>query len=164
MFVEFGILALIALGLGFVLESRLFQAVLGTFGGIVLLALSLVYIRKAGTFVESRQRMVGIRHHPVIGGVLFSTVFNPSVILWWATIGVATLMEAVLTAALAGVTFWLIGHFLADFGWFSLVSYSVACGKRVIGTRAYKGLLIACGCVLFFFGIYFMARYGPWLV
>ena len=157
--VEFGVLALIALGFGFVLESELFRTAVGTIGGILLSALAMLYFLKIRS--GGPMSTVGIRHHPIAGGVLFSTVFNPSVLLWWATIGMATLMDAVLTAALAGAAFWLIGHFLADFGWFSLVSYSVAKGRRVMGTKAYLGLLVACGCVLLVFGVLFIARYGP---
>ena len=162
--VEFGILSLIALGFGLVLESELFQTTVGVIGGSLLFALGLIYFMRIKSARELRPELVGIKHHPLLGGVLFSTLFNPSVILWWATIGLATLMEAVLVAALAGAVFWLIGHFLADLGWFSLVSYSVAKGRKVIGTEAYKWLLIACGFVLLFFGAYFIVRYGLPLV
>lgn len=164
--VELGILSLIAIGFGVMLESKLFQTVVGLIGGALLLAMGLFYFARLRGAQELRPKLVGLEHHPFGGGILFSTLLNPSVILWWATIGQATLMEAVLIAALPGATFWLIGHFLADLSWFSLVSYSVAKGKRVMGTKAYRGLLIACGCVMLGFGAYFVARYGlpliPW--
>lgn len=100
------------------------------------------------------------KYHPLLGGVMFSTILNPTVIIWWATIGVATLVEAFLTASLAGVIFWLLGHFLADLSWFSLVSLSVARGRRFLGTRGYRVLLLACGCVLLVLGAYFIVKYG----
>lgn len=158
--VEFGVLALIALGLGLVLKSELFRTAVGVIGGAFLLALGILYFLKLKGTSRSQLKIVGIKHHPVLGGILFSTVLNPSVLLWWATIGLSTLTEAVLVAALAGAIFWLVGHFLADLGWFSLVSYFVARGRRVMGTKAYSGLMVACGCILFVYGVYFVARYG----
>lgn len=161
--VEFGILSLIALGLGFVLRSELFQTSIALIGGTLLLVVGFSHLTRVGRarqFRISSTNFTGLEHHPLVGGVLFSSLLNPSVVLWWATIGQATLMEAVLVAALPGAIFWLIGHFLADLSWFSLVSYSVARGKRVIGTKIYKGLMIVCGCVLLAFGAYFVARYG----
>ena len=162
--VEFGILSFIALGFGLTLKSKLFQTLVGLIGGTLLLALGFLYFIKVGGAHELRPKLVGIEHHPFVGGILFSTVFNPSVPLWWATIGLATLMEAILVAALAGAAFWLIGHFLADLSWFSLVSYSVAKGGKVMGTKAHKGLLIVCGFILLWFGAYFVTRYGLLLV
>ena len=156
-FVEFGILALIALGFGLVLGSEFFQTAVGLVGGIMLLVLGLLYLSKLKIERELKS-VVGIKHHPMLGGVLFSTVFNPSVPLWWATVGMATLMKATLAASLVGAVCWVVGHFLADLGWFSLVSYFVARGRQVIGTRAYRGLLATCGGVLLVFGAYFIAE------
>jgi len=156
--VELGILSIVALGLGYLIQGRGLQAVVGGIGGVLLLAFgafNLLQIRKT----KEPQPGVGLKHHPVVGGVLFSTILNPSVILWWATIGVAMLMEAYLVAGLAGVLFWLAGHFLADLSWFSLVSYSVSRGKWLMGAKGYKILMIVCGCVLLGFGAYFIYKF-----
>jgi len=160
--VELGILSLVAAGLGYLIVERGFQAAVGTLGGILLLAFGAFNLLQVGKTKEPKLS-VGLRHHPIVGGVLFSTILNPGVILWWATIGVSMLMEAYLVAALAGVLFWLAGHFLADLGWFSLVSYSVTKGKWLMGARGYKALLIMCGCVLLGFGIFFIYKFVPLL-
>jgi len=160
--VELGILSLVAAGLGYLIVERGFQAVVGALGGILLLvfgAFNLLKLRKTG----EPKLSFGSRRHPIVGGVLFSTILNPGVVLWWATIGVAMLMEAYLAAALAGVLFWLAGHFLADLSWFSLVSYSVTKGKWLMGTKGYKALLIMCGCVLLGFGVFFIYKFVPLL-
>ena len=160
--VELGILSLVALGLGYLIERRGFQTVVGVVGGVLLLAFGAFNLSRVGKTKELRSS-VGLKHHPIIGGVLFSTIFNPSVVIWWATIGVAMLMEAYLTAALVGVIFWVAGHFLADLSWFSFVSYSVAKGKLLIGAKGYKALLILCGCVLLVFGALFLYKFVPLL-
>jgi len=156
--VELGILSLVAAGLGYLIVERGLQAVVGGIGGVLLLAFgafNLLQIRKT----KEPQPSAGLRHHPIVGGVLFSTILNPSVILWWATIGVVMLMEAYLVAALAGVLFWVAGHFLADLSWFSLVSYSVSKGRWLMGAKGYKILMIVCGCVLLGFGAYFIYKF-----
>jgi threonine/homoserine/homoserine lactone efflux protein len=99
-------------------------------------------------------------YHPLVGGVMFSTILNPTVILWWSTVGLATLMEAFLIASLAGVVFWLLGHFFADLSWFSLVSFSVARGRKVLGTRGHRILLIVCSCVLLILGVATVERFN----
>jgi threonine/homoserine/homoserine lactone efflux protein len=157
--VEVVILALIAAGLGFVLASTSFQTFFGVLGGVLLVVLSLF------TFVKLRAKTpklssAALGYHPVVGGIIFSTVLNPSVFIWWATVGFAMLMEAVLVASFAGVALWLVGHFMADIAWFSSVSYLVAKGRWSKENRAQKYLLATFGCMLLIFGFYFLIKYG----
>ncbi len=157
--VEIGILVLIAAGLGFVLASAGFQIFIGVLGGILLVMFGIMAFVKLRT-KASKLDSAGLKYHPVIGGILFSTVLNPSVFIWWATIGFAMLMEAVLVASLAGAAFWLMGHFLADIIWFSSVSYLVANSKWPQESKAQKYLLATFGCILLVFGFYFLVKYG----
>lgn len=157
--VELVVLALISFGLGVVLSSQTFQVVLGLAGGLLLIILGVSGISKLRQSSKPRS-IAGTKYHPLLGGVLFSSVLNPTVVFWWATIGAATLMEAFLVASLAGVALWLIGHFLADFVWFSFVSISVARGKKMLGARGYRALLMFCAAVLMTLGVYFGIKYG----
>lgn len=157
--VELVVLSLIALGLGIVLQSRTFQIGFGLFGGVLLIILGVEGISKIKRSQQPK-KLVATKYHPILGGVLFSTLLNPTVIFWWATIGVATIMEAFLVASLSGVVLWLIGHFLSDLVWFSLVSISVAKGKKVLGLVGYRALLIFCISILLILGCYFIIKYG----
>ncbi len=157
--VELVVLALISFGLGVVLSSQAFQVVLGLAGGILLIILGVSGISKLRQSSKPRS-IAGTKYHPLLGGVLFSSVLNPTVIFWWATIGAATLMEAFLVASLAGVALWLIGHFLADLSWFSFVSFSVARGKKMLGVKGHRALPLFCVAVLLALGTYFSIKYG----
>jgi threonine/homoserine/homoserine lactone efflux protein len=159
--VELAVLSLLALGLGVVLQSHALQVGIGLVGGVILVVLGVLSISK---LKRKYKKIVLTDYHPLVGGVMFSTILNPTVILWWATIGLATLMEAFLIASLAGVVFWLLGHFFADLSWFSLVSLSVARGRRVLGTRGHRVLLVMCSCVLLMLGTYFIGKYLIWSV
>ncbi|MEM4188042.1 MAG: LysE family transporter [Candidatus Hadarchaeum sp.] len=160
--VELAILSLIALGLGVILQAIAFQLGFGLFGGVMLVILGLDGVSKLRSD-PTPKKMVATKHHPVLGGILYSTILNPTVIFWWATIGVATIMEAYLVASLAGVTLWLVGHFLSDLTWFSLVSVSVVKGKKVIGVRGYRAILLFCTLLLIVLGAYFIIKYGQLL-
>ncbi|MEM4725182.1 MAG: LysE family transporter, partial [Candidatus Hadarchaeum sp.] len=97
--VELAILSLIALGLDVILQASAFQLGFGLFGGVMLIILGLDGVSKLRNS-PAPKKMVATKHHPVLGGILYSTLLNPTVIFWWATIGVATIMEAYLVASL----------------------------------------------------------------
>lgn len=159
--VELGILSLVAFGLGSLLINETFRQAIGTLGGLLLLGLGSIIIAKSKNTPEPTQDIAGISYHPLIGGILYSTIFNPSVAIWWISVGLVTLMGAINESGVIGGIFWIIGHFSADLGWFSIVSISVNRGKKIIGGTFYKGLLIACGLTLLVFGIIFTVNYLP---
>jgi threonine/homoserine/homoserine lactone efflux protein len=159
--VEGGIIALIFTGLGFILSVWAFQTAVGIIGGILLITFALFTLLKAG-----RQRSLlvpaqslGLRTHPVVGGVLFSTALNPSVALWWATVGLAMMMEAYAVSAVLGLSFWVAGHFLADLAWYSGLSQVVWRGRGMLSSL-HQPLTLGCAGALFFFGAYFLLKYG----
>ena len=91
--------------------------------------------------------------HPFWAGIVMSLA-NPYWLIWWATLGLGYVLFA-YKYGLLGVIFFFIGHFLADLGWYSLVSMAVAQGKRFISDRVYHGFMIACALFLMVFGCYF---------
>lgn len=162
--VEIGIISAIAFGLGSLLKSHTFTLSIGSIGGILLLGLGVTMLSKIRNQKSRPEDITGTNHNPLTGGILFSTIFNPSVALWWMTIGLATLTGAINEAGLLGGGFWIAGHFSADLAWFSIVSFSVHRGEKIIGGAFYKGLIIACGLTLLAFGIYFVFNYIPQLI
>lgn len=160
--VELAVLSLIALGLGVVLQTLAFQIGFGLFGGALLIILAVQGFSKIKGDPNPK-KIVGTEHHPILGGILFSTLLNPTVIFWWATIGVATLMEAYLVASTAGVALWLTGHFLSDLTWYSIISLSVSKGRKVLGLRGYRAIHLFCTAVLLVLGAYFLFKYGSLL-
>lgn len=162
--VELGLLSLVAFGLKSILQSELSMRLIGFVGGVLLFIVGGFILVKARNPQSIQGKTVGVKHHPLTGGVLFSTVFNPSVFLWWMTVGLATLMAAIEIAGLVGAAFWLIGHFSADLIWFSTVSYSVHKGRELVGGTFYRGLLVACAFTLFIFGLYFVIKHLALLI
>jgi threonine/homoserine/homoserine lactone efflux protein len=92
--------------------------------------------------------------HPVTTGV-FLSLFNPYWSMWWATVGLLYITQA-LGGGLLGITSFYSGHILSDLIWFSLVSGAVAGGKRFISQKLYSGALAVCGLFVTGLGVYFI--------
>ncbi len=91
----------------------------------------------------------------VLGGFLL-TAFNPSFIPWWITIGWATLLTGMESPIWNGVLFVIIGHFLSDFAWYSLVSFTSSRGRRFFSGRGYKQAMLTMGAVMAALGFAFL--------
>lgn len=91
--------------------------------------------------------------HLAILGVTMSLA-NPYWTIWWLTIGLGLLLTAQKMGLIA-ILFFFLGHILADFTWYSLVSLAVSKGRKFISIRIYKIILTTCGMGLIFFSIYF---------
>ena len=153
--VEAVIIVLLVLGIGEVLARPVLERALGLTGGLLLItvaAISLVRSENDGG------KMPVTSFHPVIGGFLFSSVFNPTVPLWWVGIGFALLVEAYSVASYAGVVAWLVGHYAADLGWFSLVSHLAKRGKSTV-ERTRKVLLYLCTIILLVLGFHLLLKH-----
>ncbi|MFQ6076708.1 MAG: LysE family transporter [Candidatus Bathyarchaeia archaeon] len=152
--VEMFIILAIVLGLSVVFESAVFQWVVKVVGGVVMVvfgALSLLEARR-GRF---EVRGCGADYGSFVGGTLF-TVFNVTVPVWWATVGLAMLNAALEGTTVVGVLFWVLGHWSADVAWFSFAGYSVFRGKDYVGRGVHRFLILACGLVLVGIGLFFL--------
>ena len=112
--VEIPIISLIVLELYLVLQNPFIVLFFGCLGGVLLVFLGmrgLLWKANAGT---NPNGLPHLKLHPLLGGILFSTVLNPTVPFWWATLGFTLLMNACLTAGFNGLVFWSLGHFTGN--------------------------------------------------
>lgn len=91
----------------------------------------------------------------VLSGVLTS-ISNPFLFIWWATIGWAFMFKGLELAGIFGVLGFLIGHWAIDLSWFSVVSFFTSCGSQVMTEKHYKIMMNASGIFLMILGIYFL--------
>ena len=148
----------LAVGLSEFLRSDLVSAVIGLIGGSILLAMGLVTVKKgkeqvaiptANPSVAGQGRMI------VLSGILAS-ISNPYWFLWWVTLGTVYLLWS-LSLGVIGVAAFFTGHILADLGWYALVAFIIATGRKVMNVMVYRGLLMVCGLALLALGGYFIA-------
>lgn len=139
----------------FLLEERTRQFI-SVAGGIILMIMGVMLFRDAGKTrldLSPGERQTGL--HPVISGILGS-LSNPYWIIWWVTIGLGYLVSS-LRYGIPGVIAFFSGHISADLLWYSMISYAVSRGQKIMGERGYRYLLSACGIFLIFFGGWFLS-------
>ncbi len=89
----------------------------------------------------------------ILLGITMS-IANPYWAIWWLTIGLGLVLAA-QKAGFIAVAIFFAGHILADFGWYSLVSFSISKGKRFISEKIYKIVVSLCAITLVGFALYF---------
>jgi len=134
-------------------EVRFF---IGLAGGVILIVMGGLLLKDAGTArleISSGGMQAGM--HPVITGIVGS-LSNPYWVIWWITIGLGYLMSS-MKYGIVGISAFFAGHITADLLWYSLISYAVSRGRRVMGEKGYRFMLYACGIFLVFFGGWFVS-------
>ncbi len=155
---EFLLVVVLIAGLGEFLKATQVVTVLGIAGGIVLMILGTGMVQTAKTFVP-RQVVLrkGLSGLPtVLAGALVSLA-NPYWTLWWASIGLVYLGMA-LAHGFRGVAVFFLGHFSADFFWYSLVSFSLSRPSQLLSGKAFRLVMVFCGLFLVGLGLWFLSR------
>lgn len=155
--VESVIVLIIIVGLAAVMKSMVFQRTVGLIGGACLLIFGALNIKAVVRGELNVEEGITSHYGSILGGIVF-TIFNPMVPLWWATVGLLMLMDA-LTMTLLGGVFWVLGHYCSDIGWYSFVSISLSRGKRYVDVKLQKLIIAACGVFLIALGVVFLTKY-----
>jgi len=154
---EFILAVLFSVGLNRFLDNKSVVGVIGIVGGAFLLWLSariFLEVRHGITVDLTEKQEVG--WGPLVAG-LWASVSNPGWIVWWATIGATYIMRS-LEHGIVGLAFFYVGHILADFLWYSVVSFLVSHGRGRINVRVYHGILYACVLMVLVFACFFIVN------
>ncbi len=150
-------IAALGLGLSLVVGTPLVRVVIGLVGGVFLILTGVDILRFARK-ASLQQVNIGegfslLRFGTIVAGILTSAS-NPYFLLWWVTVGNSFTLEGLRLAGLLGVVVFAFSHWMSDLVWYTFVSTSVHTGRKVMGDRVYRILLITCG--LFLIGISLM--------
>jgi len=152
---ELLIVALVLSGLSPFLSHDTTRHVISLVGGGMLILMGILLLRdvpKARLDVPEEKKGKGM--NLIVTGILGS-ITNPYWVIWWGTIGLGYLVSS-LKYGIMGVIIFFLGHISADLAWYSLVSYAVSKGKRIMGEKGYRAVLLLCGIFLIFFGGWFI--------
>ncbi len=153
---ELLLVILIVLGVTPFLSSEGTRVTVAAIGGIILVVMGLVMIKEAaGARLDIASGRNGRGLHPVVSGIVGS-LSNPYWLIWWATAGLGYLIAS-MKYGFAGVAAFFAGHILADLTWYSLLSFAVSRGRKMIGDRGYRFMLYGCGLFLMAFGAWFIS-------
>jgi threonine/homoserine/homoserine lactone efflux protein len=155
--VEFPLVLALALGLLAAASQPMIKNVIGLVGGVGLIAFGAVQIydtiRSKPEFGNISKKSIPASSF-VLGLAL--TGLNPYFILWWLTIGSVLVVQALAFAAIAGVLIMYVAHVWMDYAYLTTIAHLGNKGKKVIGSRYYKIVLIAFGFILIYYGSTFL--------
>jgi threonine/homoserine/homoserine lactone efflux protein len=150
--VETLIFFLIIGGLADVMQG--YSRAIALLGGLALVIFGFMTLlgSRNATMAMSDGKMAG---NAYLAGIITSAA-NPYFWIWWLSVGGALVLSGLrLGVIMAGV--FMIGHWLADFGWLALVSISLDRGRSILSERNYRRVLGICGVFLICFGLYFLS-------
>ena len=149
--VEVAIFLLIVRGLATVAEEHAGMiSVVGGFALIIFGALTLKDSRTATMTALDGSASA----NPYLAGALTSAA-NPYFWIWWLSVGSALVLAGLRCSLFLAVLF-MVGHWGADFGWYTLVSTSLDRGRTVLSETGYRRALALCGVFLILFGAYYL--------
>ncbi len=149
--VEVLIFLIIVGGLSSVMQQ--YSQIISIIGGLALIIFGIM------TAKESRNAKLSGPHGEVSGSAFLAgavtSAANPYFWIWWLSVGSAFLISGLSSGLIMAAAF-IIGHWGADFGWYTLVSGSLDRGRSVLSEGSYRKILGVCGIFLICFGIYFL--------
>mgnify|MGYP000383291920 CR=1 FL=1 len=154
MLLEAVLVGALAAGLGSLLARPTVIAGIGLLGGAAMCWMGAAMLRSLRRLSWTSPTAAGPRLHPVAAGIVVS-LSNPYWTLWWVTVGAGYVVLG-LRFGWPGLAAFFLGHILADFAWYTLVSAGVARGRRLFGDRCYRGLVGLCGALMLVFGVGFV--------
>ncbi|RLI90176.1 MAG: hypothetical protein DRO65_03205 [Candidatus Altiarchaeales archaeon] len=154
------ILVIAFLILGFLPWIKNFEGLIYLFGGIALSMMSLhmmkIYSKASSFEIKAESKLPREEKlNLIIYGTTFS-LFNPSFPLWWLTAGNSLLLYAHELLGSYGLLLALIGHWLSDLVYYSLVSYLVSIGRKGFIKKYVKPISLFLLVIVMFIGIYFI--------
>ena len=144
--IEFPLIILLSIGLLTVINSQVLD-IITLLGGIALISfgfLTLKGIKKNQKINNKKNKS----NHPLYIGILL-TGLNPMFIIWWLTIGLKLISEALIFASLIGVLLMFVLHIWIDYAWLTGIAYLAKKGRNILNNKIY-------GKILLIFSIIFM--------
>jgi len=152
--VEFPLMALIALSLGYVFQEPAVKMAIGLVGGSLLVFLGVSMIRSRRATAEGGREQ--LPYSSFVTGAL-TTSANPYFFFWWATVGLFLIMNAEQFGAIVVVLFAVV-HWSCDLAWYSVTAFTVFRTKHLWTPLVQEVVFIVCGLIMVVFGVVFIAR------
>lgn len=153
-----GVLVVLLLGgLSAVMTNVLFMLVSFCLGGAILLIMGVSMLRESASIDFDIFRGGESKGGNIILLGIVGSLSNPYFFIWWATIGLGYLVSSIKLGVQGAIAFF-VGHILADFVWYALVSAAISRGREIFPLKVYRRLVFGCGSFLILFGVWFLAE------
>ena len=150
---EVAVVLLLALGVAAIADHPMIVRTIAVVGGIALLLMAVMMSHDAlkGRIVYDTESNVRKADMKLAGKGITTSLSNPYWFVWWATVGLALLVQAQELGWVGPLVFY-VGHILSDFVWYTFVTVLVWKGRKLIVGRGMKILILACSLFLLFLG------------
>ncbi|MCD6413284.1 MAG: LysE family transporter [Elusimicrobia bacterium] len=136
-------------------NSVMVKKIIFFLGGIILVAVAtgLIFQNSKADLTANPQS----RTFPAIITGIVGSLSNPYWLIWWITIGLGLLIQA-SEYRIKGIAVFFSGHILADFLWYSTVSFSFSHGRKFIKPKFYKAIIFSCSFFLLVLACWFLTK------
>ena len=152
--IEVPLILLVYFGLAQFFGNSIVQLILGILGGGMIIWMGIGLFR-------ARNAMSGegkdTDYSAFKAGILMSGL-NPFFLVWWVTVGSLLLMNFLNAVGTWGLPLFIIVHWLCDFVWLSIVSFSIYRTRRLWGQKMQEWVFIILSLALIYFGIQFIVK------
>ncbi len=154
---EIAVVVVLALGLAALTENSAIVHWIAIVGGVALLAMGgmMAYDILTSRISYDAGQAGGTSSVRLAGKGITTTLVNPYWFVWWATIGLAFMVQARGLGYLGPVVFYF-GHIMSDFVWYTVVSILIWKGRHLIMGRGLKILILTCVIFLLYLGVKFI--------
>lgn len=153
--VEFPLMALIVLSVGFVFEDEKVMLAIGLVGGALLVFMGAMMVRSRKEIAVTGKDSLP---ESVLAAGALTTSANPYFFLWWATVGALLIFTAEEFGAIVIVIFAVV-HWTCDLAWYSFTSFAVFRSRHLWTPLVHEIVFGTCGALMVIFGVYFIL--GP---
>ena len=130
-----------------------FKTIISILGAITLFVFAFIQIKTV--FNKNKKTRIKLEQGPVVTGILLS-VLNPFFIIWWLTIGLKLISDAMAIWAFAGILIVFVLHIWMDFVWLGATAFLISKSKKIISNTSYRAIILALSIILIYFGITFL--------
>lgn len=95
------------------------------------------------------------RYGPYLTGILL-TGLNPFFLVWWFSIGIKLISDAMLLWSVWGILIMFTIHIWMDFVWLGFVSALSSKGTKLLSAKSYKIFMIGINGAMIYFGVSFV--------
>ncbi len=152
---EFPLVLALALGAAQTFTLKIFRIIIGFVGSFILALFGYMQLKSNSSDDSFETKFMGGSAF-WIGFSL--SAFNPYFIVWWATVGLKLVIDALSMASLIGILIMYIAHVWIDYAWLSFICYLAFKGKSLLNEKTIKILNLILSSLMFFFSGYFIFR------
>ena len=84
-----------------------------------------------------KSKLSNQKHGPFIAGIGL-TALNPFFLIWWLTIGLKLILDAMIIWAFVGILIVFVLHIWMDFVWLGITAFLASKSSKILSNRNYK--------------------------